>query len=231
MNWSQILTRALGLASNTNANNYPVSVADISIQQRYEELILDIITVTKGDYFWDSGKANTVANQSEYLAETIGITPNSLNIKKINKVFIKYSENDQYHTQARYVSPTALTKHPDYYKENQSKTDPFFYIQDNSYFIYPAPTEVVVWGIEIYVNHEPPAITTTALETDIELPKEYHHLISLGMVIDIYLYQWKLNEASAMEQLYDQKRVEMVSKLKTRYNNPVDVILNVNNYR
>ena len=87
---------------------------------------------------------DTVVGQSEYLAEKLGITPDDLDIKKISKVFVKYTSDQEYPTQLEYVTPTALTQHPDYYKENQPRSSAFFYIQDTSIFIYPAPTEVIV---------------------------------------------------------------------------------------
>jgi hypothetical protein len=118
-------------------------------------------------------------------------------------VFIKYKSTDQYPTRLEYKSPNTLTEHPDYYKTKQSNNSPFFYIQDESIFVYPAPDEVIIGGLEIFVAHKPAKIDTTSSEDAIEIPSQFHKLIALGMTADIYYGQGKINEAQAMEAKYD----------------------------
>ena len=178
MNWTAIYNRWLRKA-HTNAEDYSSTTADEDIDIVYQELVDYIVNVSKWDWFWDSGITSTVVWQSEYIADKLWIDPNDLDIKKINKVFIKYSSTDTYFTPVAYQNPGTLDKHPDYYKANQSKADPFFYIQDRSIFVYPAPTEIVASGLELYVIHKPKAITTASTEDDIEIPTQFHYLISL----------------------------------------------------
>jgi hypothetical protein len=135
-------------------------------------------------------------------------------------VFIKYKSTDQYPTRLEYKSPNTLTEHPDYYKTKQSNNSPFFYIQDESIFVYPAPDEVIIGGLEIFVAHKPAKIDTTSSEDAIEIPSQFHKLIALGMTADIYYGQGKINEAQAMEVKYDLWVNEMVSFMKQRYNQP-----------
>jgi len=232
MNWTQIYNRALR-QTHTDTVDYPTTDADADIDLRYQELVDEIVSVTKWDYFWDKWETDTVVDQSEYVAEKLGIAPDDLDIKKVNKVFIKYSENDTIWTRVRYQNPWALAKHPDYYAVNQVATDPFFYIQDTSIFIFPAPTEVITDWLELFVIHKPAEITTDSTEADIEIPTQFHKLISDWLRIDIYLSQWLENEAQIAQARYDTWIRAMIMIMKERYNQPIKrtFVNNLNSYR
>lgn len=231
MNWTQIYERALR-QTHTNEDDYTTTEANDDIDLRYQELVDEIVSVTKWDYFWDKWDTDTVIGQSEYVAEKLGIAPDDLDIKTINKVFIKYDSTQEYYTRARYQNPGTLSQHPDYYKDKQPMVDPFFYIQDNSFFIYPAPTETITDGIEIFVIHKPAAITTSTSEDNIEIPTQFHKLISDGLRIDIYLSQGLENDALQAQQTYDLWIRNMVSIMKQRYNQPLQKTnTNLNKYR
>jgi len=68
MNWTQIYNRALR-QTHTNAVDYTTTEADDDIDLRYQEIVDEIVSVTKWDYFWDSWKSDTVVWQSEYTAK------------------------------------------------------------------------------------------------------------------------------------------------------------------
>ena len=220
MNWTQIYNRALR-QTHTNEADYWTSTADIDMDIRYQELVDEIVSITKWDYFWDKWVTNTVIWQSEYVAEKLGIAPNDLDIKKINKVWIKYTSTQSKFTRAIYQNPWVLQEHPDYYATNQPTTDPFFYIQDNSIFLFPAPTEVVTWGLELFVLHKPASIDTSSLEDNIEIPTQFHKLISDWLRIDIFLWQGKENEAQTAQTRYDNWVSDMIAVMKQRYNQPI----------
>ena len=232
MNWTEIYNRALR-QSHTDTVDYPTTDADVDIDLRYQELVDEIVNVTKWDYFWDKWETDTVVNQSEYVAEKLGIAPDDLDIKKINKVFIRYTDTQTYPTPVRYQNPWTLIEHPDYYKENQPNSDPFFYIQDTSIFVYPAPESVISSGLELFVIHTPKAITTSTTEDDIELPYQFHKLIADWLRIDIFLSQGKENEANIAQSRYDKWIRDMVTFLKSRYNQPIkrEFVNNLNTFR
>ena len=230
MNWTQIYNRALR-QTHTDSDDYTTSDADVDLDLRFQELVDEIVSVTKWDYYWDKWETDTVIDQSEYVAEKLGISPNDLDMKKINKVFIKYDASDEFPTQAKYQNPWVLTEHTDYYKTNQSKANPFFYIQDNSIFLYPAPDAVVENWVELFVIHKPADITTSSAENDIELPTQFHKLLSDWLRIDIYLSQWLENEAQAAQTKYDSWIKDMVAFMKARYNQPKDKQYILDDYR
>lgn len=231
MNWTQIYNRGLRLA-NTNAVDYNVSQASEDMELRHQDLVNRIVSVTREDYFWDVGTTDTVVYQSEYVVEKLGISPDDLDIKKINKVFVKYKSTDTYYTKLLYKSPTNLEHHPDYYKTNQSQNDAFFYIQDKSIFIYPAPEEAITWWLEVYCIHKPAEINTDSSEDEIEIPSEFHRLIAIGLSADIFYLQGKINEANDAEAKYEAGIRDMVAFMKSRYNNPKKKDFSkLNNYR
>lgn len=218
--------------SHTDSDDYADALAVRHLNLIYERMVDEIVVITKWDYFWDKWTANTVIGQSEYLATKLWIAPNDLDIKKINKVFIKYDSADTYYTRARYQPPHVLEYHPEYYEDNQSEADPFFYIQDNSIFIYPAPTAVVTAWIEIFCIHTPAELTISSTEADIEIPKQFHDAMVWGLMSYIYNTQWKLNEASYAEQRFEAKLNSMAQFMKQRYNQPVNrTFSNLNSYR
>jgi len=219
MDFQQIVDRARRLC-HTNENNYDDTVAVEDGNLIYQELVDEIVVNTKGDYFWDKWETDTVEDESEYLVQKLGISPDDLDIKKINKVFIKYSDTATEFTPVTYQNPWLLTRHPDYYKTNQSTSNPFFYIQDTSIFIYPAPTEVVTNGVEIYVIHKPAAVDMDSEESEIEIPTQFHKLISDGLRPYIFHSQRKTNEAIAAQKEYENGITKMVEFLKQRYNQP-----------
>ena len=220
MNWTQIYNRALR-QTHTNTADYLTTIADIDIELRYQELVDEIVTVTKWDYFWDKWVTDTVIWQSEYVAEKLGIAPDDLDIKRINKVFIKYTSTQEDFTRVTYQNPWVLEEHPDYYAARQQTISPFFYIQDNSIFIFPEPTEVVTGGLELFVIHKPAEITTSSTEDDIEIPTQFHKLISDGLRIDIFLWQGKEIEAQNAQVKYNNGISDMIAVMKQRYNQPI----------
>lgn len=217
MNAQQIIDRALRL-THTNLKDYAIeqSVEDLNLV--YQDMVDEIVVNTKGDYFWDVGRSDTVVFQSEYVAEKLGISPDDLDIKKINDVFVKYDTSDTYKTKLRFQNPSTLENHPDYYKVNQSKRDPFFYIQDTSIFIYPAPDIAIADGLEIFVDHKPAELVQSSGESDIEIPSQFHKVIADGLKIYIYQSQRKTNEAQAAQVEFDRGVDKMVSFMKQRYN-------------
>lgn len=224
MNVRQIIDKAL-FDTHTNWNDYPDTQAIIAANYRYWDLIDMVVNEVKERFFWDIWLTDTVVDESEYLAEKLGIAPDDLDIKKIDGLYVKYKNSDTYYTKLKYRDESSLTMDKDWYKDNTSQQDAFFYIADNSYFIYPTPKEVVTNWIRLEVIHAPADLTVDTVESDIELERQFHYIISLWLEIDIYKSQWKLNEANLAEQKYDKEADKMISKLKDRYDEPIDFIM------
>lgn len=224
MNVRQIIDRAL-FDTHTNPSNYPDAQAIISVNFRNWDLVDRIVNEVWERFFWDIWETDLVAGQNEYEFEKLWIEPDALDIKKIDWLYVRYDSNDTYMKKLKYRDESSLNKDKQWYKDNTSIQDAFFYIADNSYFIYPSPTNTITDWIKLEVIHAPVDLTVDSLESDIELEKQFHYIISLGLEIDIYKSQWKLNEANLAEQKYDKEADKMISKLKDRYDEPIDFIM------
>ena len=224
MNTRQIKDKAL-FDTHTNDNNYPDAQALLTMNIRYADLVDLIVNYVKERFFWDIWETDTIIWQSEYLAESLGVSPDDLDIKKIDWLYVRYKSTDQYMKKLTYRDEASLTMDKAYYEENTSESDAFFYIADDSYFIYPTPSEAVTNWIKLEVIHAPADLTMDSVESDIELERQFHYIISLWLEIDIYKSQGKLNESSLAQQNYDREAQKMVSKLKDRYDEPIELIM------
>ena len=93
-------------------------------------------------------------------------------------------------------------------------------------------TEIVASGLELYVIHKPKAITTASTEDDIEIPTQFHYLISLWLAMSALQDQRKFNEAAVIEQKYDIWVIEMITFVKERYNQPKEKTISwLNDFR
>lgn len=218
MNWQQIIDFWFD-QTHTNKANVSIDNQRLYLNLAYIDTIDELIKL-KVAFLFDEWVTDTVANQNEYLITKLWLEPDALNIKTIRKIFIKYSSTDTYHTPAERVNPSILEYHPDWYKENQPKTEPFFYIADNSFFIFPEPKEPVEWWIEIYVIHDAPQIDETTTEDNIEVPLSYHKAISYKIREYIFSSQWKENEAQLANNKWKQEiiKVNWVTKPRTSIN-------------
>jgi len=193
-------------------SDYIDANAIIDLNLIYDDFVGRIIDEVDEDFFWDSSVDDAVAGQSEYPVETTSW----YNIIDINKIFIRYNTTDTYPIKARRVSPATLDKHPDYYSANQSKADPIYYVQDNSIFLYPAPTETITDGLQIYTINEPLALEIWGTETTIKIPKRFHRVLVIGLKQYIYSFLGKLNEKNDAINEYEQAVQKAVQQLRDR---------------
>ena len=207
------------LKTGVDSTNYTDAQGIVDFNFVYQDLIADIITEIDEDYFWNIVKATTVAGQEEYTINVVG----SVKLNQVNKLFVKYSSNDTYYVQARKVNPNALDKDMDWYKDHQSKLDPIFMVQDNSVFLYPAPTEAIANGLKMNCIFQPADLTISSVEADIALPVRFHRYIMEGIIPFIYSYRGKMAESVSAMQVFDKKKREMISQMKNRNQSIIQV--------
>lgn len=164
------------------------------------------------EYFYEQGKSNTVVWQIEYNINSIGVEA----ITRTKRVFIKYSATDTYYTPCREVNPATLTYGKDYYA-TWNKSDPFYYIQDNSIWVFPASTEAVTDWLFIEAIIQPPSLLTSDTADNVQVPERINELIEDGMVSFGLEYLGKpLNEAIAQENLFDKRLRDAMNDLSVR---------------
>lgn len=151
---------------------------------------------------------------------------------KVNRVLIKPYDTDTYFKPCREVKPQNLPYDWLYYMTNQSKSEPIYFIADESIFIAPKfkaadlPTspsgnaQIKLTGIAKLID-----LTAVALSTAILIPDDFHHLISLGMEEYVYKSRKSLREASNSKSNYEFEKQNMIDKLTNRDNSQMQATL------
>lgn len=219
MDLSAIYTLARFNTSTTSTN---ISDANLLILSNivYRDLINSIVKRVNEDFFYQEWVTATVANQREY---TFPVRTTSVDwLKKVISIGIKYSADDDYY---RITNPTKfsnLPRDPSYYESNQNEFKPFFTVADKSLFVYPKPTTGITDWLIIYGVADPKELQTGAVEADIRIPVEYHHVLALGLEPLIYKSrQIDAKEAKANAK-YIEEREKMVSELSDRIIRPLE---------
>lgn len=156
-----------------------------------------------GDYFND---------RNEYLLKD---DVNGINVNKVNSVWVKYS-NDGDFVKAIKKDKSEMKEDHDYYNETTSEIAPFYYIYDDSVFIYPKPAEYVVWGLKLDASLTPIDLTIEWVESDILLSVEYHYLIAEWMLQYIYQRRGLLNEKNNAKAEFDNSMTDLILLLSDR---------------
>jgi len=114
------------------------------------------------------------------------------------------------------VNPNDLEHDTDWYKVNQPKTNPFYYVQDNSVWIYPVATENVTDGLKINVIYQPNDLTISSAESEILITPRFHHVIVSGIRPYIYQSRGKVLEETDAINKYEVAKKNMITKMKNR---------------
>lgn len=203
---------------HATTTSYPDTVGIKHYNRSYKKVIAKM-RLTDNEYFYEQGKATTVVNQVEYnITEINSPIYGTVDINRIKRVFIKYSADQTYYTPCDEVSPDKLPYWKDYYAVHQPKTDPIYYIQDNSVWVFPTSTEAVTEGFFIEAIIQPPALLTTDTADKVQVPERINEIIEDGMVSFAMEYLGKpLNEAVAQENLFDKRLKDAINDIALRW--------------
>lgn len=209
MDVSNVYTLARTL-SYTDSTQMPDATLQVFANLAYHDLENTIVSQVNEDFFYNEWFTNTVAWQREYvLPIKSGATAW---LKKLLSVSMYKTASDTSYIKLDENRLTNLEYDVNKYSTEQQ----FYYIADNSVFIYPTPSESVTNGLKLYWVCNLWDIATSGSETSIEIPIEYHDLIALGMLQYIYQSRGMLNEATMALNLYNTKKQQMVWELTDR---------------
>lgn len=210
------LSRLLALGSNNTTQ-----VSDANVLQFmnivYHDMENRIVSKVREDFFFESWKADLVVGQSEYSLPTItGSTPW---LKKILSVSVKYKNTNDYSitlVREKFGSSQYST---DYLEDKITENNPIFRIADDSIFIYPTPSEVVIGWLSIEGIRALPDLqeADASVATAIKIPVNYHRTIAIGIMEYIYLMRQLRDEAVGARQRYEAEINEMLFDLGDRY--------------
>jgi len=180
----------------------------------YRENINLIKTKVKEYHFYNYWYTDTVIWQSEYTLPVRDDVNWKSGCTKLIWVSVKNSSTDIDFTKLRPENHSNLDRDIDYYNNNTNPADWFFTLEDNSYFIKPAPTQVITWWIRVYWIADPANLTLNSTEAEVLIPLEYQDIIPLWMV---YLYYktrnliWEKNDALNEYIAYQNKMINWLS--------------------
>lgn len=203
MRWEVDSTQYLPATAIEDANIVIHQIEDYITSAIWEGFFWDILTVT-----------TTAIWQSEYRIPVISTglfnwTP------KVESISVKYTASWDF-TKARCVDRETLDYDLAYYETSQSPWVPFFFVADDSVFIYPAPLEAVTWWIKFYGIKSLADVVATTTEADLfggKIPFKYYYLISDWMMQYIYKNRGKEVEATNARREFEQ---ELLPKLVER---------------
>lgn len=170
-------------------------------------------------YFWDiSAVDTTVVWQSEYTFPEIA-TWDFDSVQNIEAISIKYTDDGNF-VPVKEINRQTITQDLSQLWNYYTTSNPVYFIADNSYFIYPAPTEAVSGGIKLYGIKWLRDIELTTTEDDMfggRIPRKYFHYLSQGLEQYILRTQGKSAEAINSHDRFEKVLLpELIWKLWNR---------------
>ncbi len=218
MNVQQIIDRArrLGYVSS-NQYNDTQAIEDFNIVRN--KLWKIFVQRINEDYFFDVLTTDLIDSQTEY---NLFDEANNIEIDKLQEVYVKYDATATEHTKARVVNKNDLTKDLTWYADNQPESDPFYYIADESVFLYPKGNSItggVKFHATLKLNNL--AISATEEEIIIDAPE----LLAAGLLPFIYQSRGLLNEKNDAKAAYKDSVEEYIELLSDRISSTQEVEL------
>ena len=112
--------------THTTVEQIPNATAILWLNLVYSRYWNKIIASVNENYNFEIWKEDTIIDQDEYLLPTL--LSNDAGAKKVKRIGIKYTSDDDDYTKAREISLGDLERDWEYYVENQSSNDPIFFI-------------------------------------------------------------------------------------------------------
>jgi hypothetical protein len=195
------------------------------MSHNYHSLWQEIVLLDENywAWFWET---NSIANVNQYpflqpVEKTSSNTAAFWQLK-VEKISIKYADMQIYPTLAQKKDRQFMDKDKKWYEENQRKLDPFYIINGNSVFIYPTPQETVINGITMYGIKKPYNLNQwTTNISDILIESEYHNLIAVSTVIDVYRERQRVDLAQEAESFFDREKNKMIKNISIRSLQPM----------
>lgn len=175
MNVQSIVTLARALSWNVSTNMVSDTEIVSFFNKAYKGFYNKIVRLDR-NYFWDSWKTSTVANQFEY--DLKKPSDGSYGIFKPEKIRIKYASTGEY-KDVEFKDWDSLIETPEFYAENQSVDSPFAIMTDTRYFhIFPTPTVAVSDWLIVEGAKKPYDLTISDGESEILIDPQYHETIA-----------------------------------------------------
>lgn len=198
---------------NTHTNSNQIAAANLLIYFNHIRNYIrrKINTDLNERFFYEMWKTDAVANRANGEYRFPVATPSQAGMDKLIKVSVKYKDETFY----RPCSEISINEFEARWDErliNQPKTNPVYYVADESYFLAPNFTaddlDAVSGNYQIKVEGIKKFIDLTAADTidKILLPYDFYETIALGMEQFIY-------KARGLTALKDESKNDFIYEL------------------
>lgn len=215
--------------TGTDTVNMPTATLMPYVNMGFHDLEGRIVALINEHYFYGSLTINTVANQVKYSfplgwsgASVAGDRTPNVELKKLIEVWVKYSSDAGKYTKATQSDQSTAEEFIDTYATLQDQSNPVYIIQDKALRLYPAPTAVVTAWIKIEAIKKLLDLTSTTVEADIGIPREYHDMIILATRPWVFRHRQLANKAAEAQAEYEQARSMMLSKFTNFNTAPIE---------
>ncbi|HRI36367.1 MAG TPA: hypothetical protein PK765_04845 [bacterium] len=179
----------------------------------YADLWSTIVREVNEDFFFHTWYINTIGGTNAYslpveTGTTVGMVAGL-------GVSVKYRPTGEY-VRLRQSRVSSLDRDLDSYTVSQSEADPFFILGDTHILVFPEPTESVIGGMKLYGVRASTALVMTDSESSVAIPREYHHLIALGVRAYIHESRGNLSESESARAHYEREKERMARHLSER---------------
>lgn len=217
MNINDIKTRARRLA-NVNSVQWNDTDIMLDINTVYQDLVETIVNEVGEDFFTARFYSDTYLNQSAY-----DLTKATATVewhKKIKRIGVRYSTANTYYKVLTEINENSLEQALEYYEDNTSTEDAFFFVKGDKIHIFPKTTEEISQWIRIDSAITPVDLLNGGAEATILIPRQFHNLIVQGSMIYIFQHLGKINEKNDAINNYERLKAEMVTELSDRVTAP-----------
>lgn len=227
MNSTQSLTTYSRRLTYSNTVSYPDADALVDINMWYRQMIMAIVAKVQ-DFFWTWGTTNAVIGQNEYVMEQFTFTDTfTRDVLSIDSVSVQYSTTGDMFKLKKWDF-ASLDFDPTVYADYA--WEPFYYVRDNSVFIFPSPTVAVTGWVKIFGNYRPINLTLSTTESEIKTPVLYNNLLSFYQCFSYWMSQWNENKADRFEKKFNDGILKMVDSLSIRDREVMGYVTDVNPY-
>lgn len=166
--------------------------------------IFSRLAVKSKKYTWQTYTTNMVVWQNEYNIPKP--TVSETGIKRLLNIQVKYSSTWDHIPCKMYDTSVAVDS------EASDYLNPYCIVRDGSIFLYPAPTEAVVWWIIVDWQYLPLDMTLATTSANIKLPVEYHDVLLYWLNMWNFGDKQLVDKMSVQKQLYEEWIQKMIDE-------------------
>lgn len=231
MTYNEIISLAL-YNTHTKVGQVDATMLKAAFNYSRNRIAKTLIQEVGENYFFEIWKRDAVANQENGEYPYPIADEDSAGAEKITGLFIKGYSTDIDYTPCREVDIKNLDHDWSWYLLNQPKSDPIYFIGDESVFIAPQfltsdlpenpdkNYQIKMIGIAKLED-----LDVGATSASILLPSDTHIRIALGMEQFIYKARKMKNEANAAKQEFEYELSLIVDELTNRNNSNMQATL------